>query len=306
MHNDTTDDRLADYFSRGIEPSDVPALFSLQRARGAINSLMTVFNGTEAAVMARLLVLREAGARGDAPFSTASELRDRNRELKEGAARLSALESGRTPEDDDVREFREALRQAAIAHCMLPEIMEITDRAWHGAVEAVLRSVRHIVLLDDPKESAHAWRLGERSSIDISWSQIVSRQHARPWDRWPNASDSPGTHRRGWGVISMTFGASSPRTRAHLSRRTRAGSPGPVTGENAEEGALRRLGIFTSGKRRHGNCASGSPSRNSDVLVCRKSSEKLRSDWARCRHCWMASMLSVNLRGVRASSRRRC
>jgi len=77
MHNDTTDDRLADYFSRGIEPSDVPALFSLQRARGAINSLMTVFNGTEAAVMARLLVLREAGARGDAPFSTASELRDR-------------------------------------------------------------------------------------------------------------------------------------------------------------------------------------------------------------------------------------
>ncbi len=63
IHDDSTDDRLADYFRRGIEPSDVPALFSLQRARGAINSLITIFNGTEAAVMARLLVLREAGAR---------------------------------------------------------------------------------------------------------------------------------------------------------------------------------------------------------------------------------------------------
>lgn len=76
-NNDLPDDRLADYFRTGIEPSDVPALFPLQRARSAINSLITVFNGTEAAVLARLLVLREAGGRGDAPFWTASELRDR-------------------------------------------------------------------------------------------------------------------------------------------------------------------------------------------------------------------------------------
>ena len=103
---------------------------------------------------------REALMRKRFELEREAEMLDR--ELKAGAARLSVLESGRTPEDDDVREFREALRQAAIAHCMLPEIMEITDRAWHGAVEAVLRSVRHIVLLDDPKESAHAWRLGER------------------------------------------------------------------------------------------------------------------------------------------------
>ena len=39
MQNDVTDDRLADYFREGIEPSDVPAIFALQRARGAINSL---------------------------------------------------------------------------------------------------------------------------------------------------------------------------------------------------------------------------------------------------------------------------
>lgn len=77
MQNDVTDDRLADYFREGIEPSDVPAIFALQRARGAINSLITLFNGTEAAVLARLLVLREAGARGDQPYWTAPELRAR-------------------------------------------------------------------------------------------------------------------------------------------------------------------------------------------------------------------------------------
>jgi len=94
-------------------------------------------------------------------FELEREVEALDRDLKEGAARLSVLESGRTPEDADVRKFRAALRQADIAHCMLPEIMEITDQAWHAAVEAVLRSVRNIVLLDDPNDRARAWTLGE-------------------------------------------------------------------------------------------------------------------------------------------------
>ena len=60
----STEDRLADWFVRGVEPDDVPALHALIQARPAIQSLSTLFSGTEAAVLVRLLVLRELGRRG--------------------------------------------------------------------------------------------------------------------------------------------------------------------------------------------------------------------------------------------------
>ena len=71
------DERLADFFRSGIEPADVQALYPLRRAREALQALTTLFNGTEAAVLVRLLVLREIGGRGEQPFWTASEVRDR-------------------------------------------------------------------------------------------------------------------------------------------------------------------------------------------------------------------------------------
>lgn len=73
----TNEDGLADFFQAHIEPSDVAALHPLQRARPALKALTTLFHGGEAAVMARLLVLREIAARGDAPFWTPAELRER-------------------------------------------------------------------------------------------------------------------------------------------------------------------------------------------------------------------------------------
>lgn len=73
----STEDRLADFLQAQIEPADVAALRPLQRARPALNALSTLFHGGEAAVMARLLVLREIAARGDAPFWTPAELRER-------------------------------------------------------------------------------------------------------------------------------------------------------------------------------------------------------------------------------------
>jgi hypothetical protein len=71
----STEDRLADWFVRGVEPDDVPALHALIQARPAIQSLSTLFSGTEAAVLVRLLVLRELGRRGGDPFFEAGELR---------------------------------------------------------------------------------------------------------------------------------------------------------------------------------------------------------------------------------------
>lgn len=85
-----------------------------------------------------------------------------DREIRDGLVRLAALESGRTPEEDDVQQFRRALADAGIRHRMLSEILEITDPKWHAAVEAVLRSVRQIVLLESPEDRGRAWALGER------------------------------------------------------------------------------------------------------------------------------------------------
>jgi hypothetical protein len=75
MRSDSTEDRLADWFRTGVEPADVTALHPLNQARPAIAALIALFNGTEAAVLIRLLVLREVAARGGEPFFEAAELR---------------------------------------------------------------------------------------------------------------------------------------------------------------------------------------------------------------------------------------
>ncbi|HSW13284.1 MAG TPA: hypothetical protein VLI06_10630 [Solimonas sp.] len=71
------DARLQDFFRPGYEPADVAALAPLLQARDSLGALMTVFHGTESAVVIRLLVLREVAARGDRPSWSPSELRDR-------------------------------------------------------------------------------------------------------------------------------------------------------------------------------------------------------------------------------------
>jgi len=58
---------LADFFADGVEPADVAPLYPLLGARGLISACIAVFRGGEAAVMVRLLVLREIGVRADSP-----------------------------------------------------------------------------------------------------------------------------------------------------------------------------------------------------------------------------------------------
>lgn len=72
---DDTEDRLADWFHAGVEPADVPALHALIQSRPSIQALIALFTGTEAAVLIRLLVLREVASRGGEPFLEAAELR---------------------------------------------------------------------------------------------------------------------------------------------------------------------------------------------------------------------------------------
>ncbi len=75
MRSETPDpDRLDDWFIAGVEAADVTALRPLSRARPSLQALMTVFSGAEAAVMIRLLVLRELGSRPGAPWFSRAEL----------------------------------------------------------------------------------------------------------------------------------------------------------------------------------------------------------------------------------------
>lgn len=75
MRNDSIDERLADWFVPGIDPADLAPLHLLQGQRATVQALIALFTGTEAAVLIRLLVLRELSARQGEPFLSAPELR---------------------------------------------------------------------------------------------------------------------------------------------------------------------------------------------------------------------------------------
>jgi len=70
-----TSDKLLEWFQPGVLPADVAALRGLTASRPAVAALMALFSGEEDAVLVRLLVLREVGARGAEPYFGAAELR---------------------------------------------------------------------------------------------------------------------------------------------------------------------------------------------------------------------------------------
>ena len=67
---------LAEFFSCGVEAADIQALFPLLRAREALSAFITLFRGGDDEVLIRLLVLRDIGARSNAPRWSPQDLRD--------------------------------------------------------------------------------------------------------------------------------------------------------------------------------------------------------------------------------------
>ena len=76
---------------------------------------------------------------------------------------ISALQ-GKTamPEPEAVRGMRRALRDGAIPHAMLSDIVEVTDAKWQGAVEGMLGGYASVVLLERAKDASAAYRLAEK------------------------------------------------------------------------------------------------------------------------------------------------
>jgi len=75
---------------------------------------------------------------------------------------LENLANGKRADPYDVANFRQSLDKAGIKHDLLTDLVEITDTSWQNAVEAVLSSSAHIVLLTDKKDEARALSLGEQ------------------------------------------------------------------------------------------------------------------------------------------------
>jgi chromosome segregation ATPase len=76
---------------------------------------------------------------------------------------IGALQGKSTLADpENVRAMRRALNDANIAHSMLPEIIEVSDQKWQGAVEGVLRGYTSVILLDKASDASAAYRIGEK------------------------------------------------------------------------------------------------------------------------------------------------
>ena len=68
---------LADFLAPGVAADDVPELAPLTAARPLIDAFITLFRGSEAEVLLRLLVLREIGQEADTPRWSPEVLRAR-------------------------------------------------------------------------------------------------------------------------------------------------------------------------------------------------------------------------------------
>jgi len=68
---------LTDFLAPGVVADDVPELAPLAAARPLIDAFITLFRGSEAEVLLRLLVLREIGQEADAPRWSPEALRTR-------------------------------------------------------------------------------------------------------------------------------------------------------------------------------------------------------------------------------------
>jgi hypothetical protein len=78
MENNITENSeglsLEQFFANGIAVSNLPALVPLLSARAMLDAFVMVFRGGEAEILIRLLVMREIGARPDAPRWSPQEL----------------------------------------------------------------------------------------------------------------------------------------------------------------------------------------------------------------------------------------
>jgi chromosome segregation protein len=136
---------------------EAAAVVGQLKERDRLQTLANMEYGADSQVLAQKLV----ALRGDGELLR-DALRAKKLQRAEWSQHVEALEAGRGRAPEDVRQFRAALEEEGIGHTMLSEIIEVLDADWQGGVEALLRSYRHVVLLDNPDDRRRAWSLAER------------------------------------------------------------------------------------------------------------------------------------------------
>ncbi|BEV73228.1 hypothetical protein THUN1379_27100 [Paludibacterium sp. THUN1379] len=137
--------------------AEVAAVQGQLKERDRLQALAGKQYGEDAGALAQKL----AALRADSE-AVRDALRAMKQQRSEMSQHVEALEIGRGRAPDEVRKFRAALDEANIRHCMLSEIVEVLDAGWQGAVEALLRPYRHVVLLERAEDRRAAWQLAER------------------------------------------------------------------------------------------------------------------------------------------------
>jgi chromosome segregation ATPase len=137
--------------------NEAAAVSGQLKERDRLQALAGKEYGEDAQVLAQKL----AGLRADGE-TLRDALRNMKQQRSEWSLHVEALEAGRGRAPEDVRQFRAALDEAGIAHTMLSDIVEVLDAGWQGAVEAMLRPYRHVVLLERADDRREAWSLAER------------------------------------------------------------------------------------------------------------------------------------------------
>ncbi|MBM5572777.1 MULTISPECIES: ATP-binding protein [Deefgea] len=136
----------------------------------------------------RELAEREHGADAVGLNDRLAELKQQEGDLKlwlknakEERQQLSeaqfALQAGKAPSPEFVRQMRSALDAAGIPHQLLTEICEVKDSTWQDAVEALLAPSKHLILLQREADKQRAWEVGERLRYR---SFIVSEREPAP------------------------------------------------------------------------------------------------------------------------------
>jgi chromosome segregation ATPase len=174
----------------------------LLNERSALRERVSREHGSEA--LASEDEASNAFAAADAARNEVRTLKARFEEVTEQLRQ--ARDKAGPPQEAEVRRFREILGNEGIEHVTLAEITEVTDPLWQGAVEAILRPYRSLILLEDESDRHSAWALGERERF----------RHFLVAERSPCPGPMPGSL-----LEVVRFAGDPPRWLADLLNRIR-------------------------------------------------------------------------------------
>jgi len=97
-----------------------------------------------------------------ATFDVKGKLHQAKQKLSELKNQQGRIKAGRSIAPSDLLRMEEALKAEGISFSIFSDIVEIKDKKWAVALEAVLSPSKHIVLLDNQADSTSAMSIGER------------------------------------------------------------------------------------------------------------------------------------------------